>query len=189
MRRIIASVNTTLDGFMEGPNGEGDLDWLMPFVEDGLADNSHMLKTETDTILLGRVTYQGFTQYWPDQEGDFADLMNKPPKLVFASPGALKEVTWGKYDNAQLIDQNVEERVRELKAKDGKDMVILASGGLVSSFLGLGLVDELRIGVVPVVLGAGKRFLRDITDRVLLELSSAKSYPKGAILLTYRVPS
>ena len=134
MRRIIASVNTTLDGYMEGPNGEGDLDWLMPFVEDGLADSSEMLRTETDTILLGRITYQGFTQFWPNQEDDYADLMNKPRKLVFASPGALKEVTWGKYDNAQLIDRNVEEKVRELKANDGKDMVILASGGPCRAF-------------------------------------------------------
>ena len=180
MRRIIASVNTTLDGFMEGPKGEGDLDWLMLFVPDGLADQSHMLAEEIDTILLGRVTYQGFTQYWPEQEGEFADLMNNPAKLVFASPGSLEEVvTWGKYDNARLIDRDVEEKVRDLKARDGKDMVILASGGLASSFLNLGLLDELRVGVVPVVLGAGKRYLRDITDRVELELSSSKSYPKG----------
>lgn len=75
MRRIIASVSTTLDGFMEGPNGEGDLGWLMPFVPDGLADNARPLGEETDAILLGRGTYHGFAGFWPTQEGDFADLM------------------------------------------------------------------------------------------------------------------
>lgn len=73
MREIITWVGTTLDGYMEGLNGEGDLGWLMPYVEESLPDNTEMLKTEIDTILLGRVTYQGFSQYWPFQEGEFAD--------------------------------------------------------------------------------------------------------------------
>jgi dihydrofolate reductase len=69
MRRIIASVNTTLDGYMEGPNGEGDLGWLMPFVPDGIPDNARLLGEETDAILLGRGTYHGFSRFWPTQEG------------------------------------------------------------------------------------------------------------------------
>jgi dihydrofolate reductase len=187
MRRIIASVSTTLDGFMEGPNGEGDLGWLMPFVPDGLADNARLLGEETDAILLGRGTYHGFAGFWPTQEGDFADLMNLPPKYVFSSAGALSETPWGSYGNAHLIDRDVEARVRALKAEDGKDMAILASGGLVSSFLGLGLVDELRTVVCPVVLGAGKPYLRGVGRPVELELAEAKPYPNGAVSLTYRV--
>ena len=187
MRRIIASVNTTLDGFMEGPNGEGDLGWLMPFVPDALADNARLLGEETDAILLGRGTYHGFAGFWPTQEGEFADLMNLPPKYVFAGEGALDETPWGSFGNAHLIDRDVEVRVRALKAKQGKDMVILASGGLVSSLLGLGLVDELRIVVCPVVLGAGKPYLRGVGRTVDLELAESKPYPKGAVSLTYRV--
>jgi dihydrofolate reductase len=185
MRRIVATANTTIDGFMEGPGGEGDLGWLMPFVEDGLADNAQLLGG-TDTILLGRLTYQGFSQYWPEQEDEFAALMNTPRKLVFAGPGSLSEVGWGKYDNAELVEQDVEQRVRELRAQDGKDLVILASGGLVSSLLPLGLVDELQIVVCPVLLGAGKRYLRGIDGQVGLELADAKPYPKGSVRLTYR---
>lgn len=188
MRRIIASVGTTVDGYMEGPGGEGDLGWLMPFVPDGLADSTELLGAETDAILLGRATYHGFGQYWPAQEGEFADLMNLPPKYVFAGPGSLTEVSWGTYGNAVLVDRDVEERVRALKAAEGKDMVILASGGLASSLLGLGLVDELRIVVCPVVLGAGKPFLRGVGRQVDIELVEAKPYPKGAVRMTYRVP-
>lgn len=189
MRKIITWVATTLDGYMEGPNGEGDLGWLMPYVEDSLPDNSEMLEAEIDTILLGRVTYQGFSQYWPFQEGEFADLMNKPPKLVFAGPGALQEVPWGRHDNAQLIDHDVEETLRELKGQEGKDMVILASGGLVSSLLGSGLIDELRIVVCPVVLGGGKTYFRDIEEQVGLDLADVRRYAKGSVRMTYRVPN
>lgn len=187
MREIIALVVTSIDGYMEGPNGEGDLGWCMPFVDDSLPDTQVMLGSEVDTILLGRVTYQGFAQYWPTQEGDFADLMNTPPKLVFASPGALAGVPWGEHDNATLVDHEVEATLRELKARDGKSMVILASGGLVSSLLGLGLVDELRVVVCPVALGAGKPYLRGLGHHVNLGLRSLKRYPNGAVALTYRI--
>jgi dihydrofolate reductase len=81
----------------------------------------------------------------------------------------------------------LEERVRALKAEQGKDMVILASGGLVSSLLGLGLVDELRIVVCPVLLSAGTPYLRGVGRTVDLELAESKPYPKGAVSLTYRV--
>jgi dihydrofolate reductase len=76
-----------------------------------------------------------------------------------------------------------------MKAEAGRDMVILASGGLVSSFLGLGLVDELRITVCPVVLGAGKRYLRDLARAVNLELVESKPYPSGGVLLSYHLSS
>jgi dihydrofolate reductase len=99
MRKIITWVATSLDGYMEGPNGEGDLGWLMPYVEESLPDNSEMLANEIDAILLGRITYQGSAATGPSQEGEFADLMNTPPKL-------------GAYDNAQLVDDDVEETLR-----------------------------------------------------------------------------
>src|SRR5664279_442276 len=97
MRKIITWAATTLDGYMEGPGGEGDLGWLMPYVAESVPDNSRLLGEEIDTILLGRLTYQGFSQYWPHETGEFADLMNKPPKLVFSGHGALDKATWGSY--------------------------------------------------------------------------------------------
>jgi dihydrofolate reductase len=185
MRRIIATANTSIDGYMEGPNGEGDLGWLMPFVEDSIVDNAALLGG-AGALLLGRLSYNGFSQYWPAQEGDFAALMNTPPKYVFASPGSLTKVTWGRYDNAILVDHDVEETVRGLKAQDGGDLVITASGGVVSSFLPLGLIDELQIVVVPVVVGAGKRYLRGVGVERAAELVDVKRYPKGSVRLTYK---
>ena len=186
MRKIITWAATTLDGYMEGPGGEGDLGWLMPYVAESVPDSSRLLGEEIDTILLGRLTYQGFSQYWPHETGEFADLMNKPPKLVFSGHGALDKATWGSYDNATVIDHDVEETLRDLKTEDGKAMVILASGGLVSSLLGTGLIDELRIVVCPVVLGAGKTYFRDVKDQVGLDLVEVKPFPAGSVLMTYR---
>jgi dihydrofolate reductase len=158
----------------------------MPFVEDSVADNARLLAA-TDTILLGRRTYAGFSGYWPEQDDEFAALMNTPRKLVFASPGSLTEVTWGSFGNAELVDRDVDERLRALKAEDGPDVVVLASGGLVSSLLPRGLVDELQIVVVPVVLGSGLRYLRDVAGDVSLALGDVTQYPKGSVRLTYRV--
>jgi dihydrofolate reductase len=185
VRKIIVSVHTTLDGYTEGANGE--LDWLQPLDEDGEADIASMLENEVDTILLGRVTYHGFSYFWPTAEGSFADLMNKTPKIVFARPGSITEVAWGDWGNVELINSDVKQRVQDLKAQKGKDMVTLGSANLVSSFLSLGLIDELRLQVHPVVLGAGKPLFQDIKERVGLELAQAKSYPTGSTLLTYRV--
>ena len=185
MRKIIASIHSTLDGFISGLNGE--LDWLMPLDEKGEADITHMLEKEVDTILLGRVSYEGFITYWPTADGHFADLMNKTPKIVFTKSGELKDVAWGDWGNIDLIDHNVEEKVKKLKAQDGKAMVTLGSATLVSSFLNLGFIDELRIQVHPVILGGGKPLFQDIKTRVVLELVNTKNYPSGSVLLTYSV--
>jgi dihydrofolate reductase len=186
MRKIIAWVATTLDGYMEGSGGEGDLGWLMPFVEESLADNTALLQ-ETDTILLGRQTYHGFSQYWPSQDGPFADLMNTPTKIVVAHPGSLERVEWGGYDNVRLIDHDVPRQTGELKNADGRDIVILASGGLVSSLLATGLIDELRVVVCPVALGAGKTYLRNLASQIDLKLTGVQQYANGSVLLTYEV--
>jgi len=189
VRRIITWAAISLDGYMEGPAGEGDLGWLMPYVEDSLPDNSAMLAAEIDTILLGRVTYEGFSRYWPYREGEFADLMNAPPKLVFTRRGAVGDISWGPYDNARLVERDPEEMLRSLKKEDGRDLVVLASGGLVSSLLGSGLVDELRLIVCPVVVGGGKPYFRNIAGPVGLELVDVKGYPRGSARLTYRPAS
>jgi dihydrofolate reductase len=186
VRRLIATVNTSLDGYMEGPGGDGDLGWVMPFVDDGLADNAALL-ARTDTILLGRVTYEGFSRFWPAQEGAFAALMNEPRKVVFASPGSLSSVEWGKHGNAVVVDRDVEETVKRMKNEQGPDVVVLASGALVSSLLPFGIVDELQLVVVPVLLGSGKPYLRGIDSPLELELAEATQYPKGSTRLTYRV--
>lgn len=189
MRRIISSVVVTLDGFMEGPNGAGDIEWSGPYVDDIAADAIRLLSAANGGILLGRVTYEGFRTYWPFETGELADLMNTPPKYVVGSPGSMAETPWGELGNAQPIDRDVEARVRALKEQDGNDLVILASGGLASSLLDLGLVDEVQLLVVPLVLGNGKPYLHGISHPVALQLIDTNRYPLGSINLTYRAAS
>lgn len=183
MRKVISSVHTTLDGYIQGPRGE--LDWLHPLDERGEEDIAKMLEDEVDTILLGRVTWEGFQHFWPTAEGYFASLMNRHPKIVFSNPGSVEEVAWGDRGNISLVNEDVPGYIRELKQRRGKDMVILASGGLVSSLLGHGLVDELRIQVHPVVIGSGKPLFQDIRHNIGLTLANAKPYPSGSTLLTF----
>jgi dihydrofolate reductase len=185
MRRIISSVVVTLDGFLEGPGGAGDIEWSGPYVDDIDADAIDLLHVASGGILLGRITYEGFRTYWPFQQGELADLINTPPKYVFGSPGTIDETPWGDHADARPIDNDVETRVRALKADDGEDLVILASGGLASSFLDLGLVDEIQLLVVPLILGSGKPYLQGISAPIGFELVDMKRYPKGSVRLTY----
>lgn len=186
MRRIVTSAVVTLDGFMEGPGGAGDLEWSMPFEHDLDAYAVGLLSAGVDAILLGRVTYEGFSGYWPFERGGLADLMNTLQKYVVTSPGSLADAPWGAYADAHSIDRDVEARLRDLKGQDGADMVVLASGGLASSLLNLGLVDEIQLMVVPVVLGAGKPYLGGVTGPLRFELADLRRYPEGSVRLAYR---
>jgi dihydrofolate reductase len=184
MRKVIVSVHTTLDGCMSGPIGDLDnLDWLYPRVEELSEDVLDLLKT-WDTILMGRVTYEGLAQYWPTATGEFADQMNTTPKIVFSKTPM--KVEWGKWDNISLIHENVAEEVKKMKQQPGQDMVIFASSKLVQSFTNLGLIDEYKILVHPVILGSGKRLFEDIEDRHNLKLVNTKTYKGEAVLLDYQ---
>lgn len=185
MRKVIVSIHTTLDGFMSGPVDDLDnLDWVYPRVEALTEVVSDLLNT-VDTILLGRVTYEGFSQYWPTATGDFADQMNMTPKIVFSKTP--REVTWGKWANISLIHEDVAGAVKKLKQQPGKDMVIFASANLVQSFTNLGLIDEYMIAVHPVILGSGKRLFEAIEDRHNLTLVNSKQYKGEAVMLHYQV--
>jgi dihydrofolate reductase len=157
----------------------GDMD------EAAMADGAALLGS-IDTILLGRVSYDGFSQYWPPATGEWADLMNRPPKVVFSRSGEAGPLPWGEFGNARLVAGPLAaEAVKELKAGEGGDMVLLASAGLTQSFSDLGLIDEYQIHVLPVLLGAGKLLFAG-GHRRQLGFVSAKSYPKGWVRLTYR---
>lgn len=184
MKKIIAVSHTTFDGIMSGPAGDEDnmIGWGMPGVVDSTPDFQNSFQ-EFDTILLGRVTYDGLSQFWPTQSGDFADLMNHTPKIVFSK--TLSKVGWGTFENISLISKNVEAEVKKIKGQNGKDMIIFASSKLVQSFTNADLIDEYRIVVHPVLLGSGKRLFNNITARKNLKLESTKTYQNGAVLLRY----
>jgi dihydrofolate reductase len=190
MSKIIASVSITLDGIFSGPRGDEDnmISWAMPGVQDTMMDNLGLFQ-KAGAILMGHVTYEGFAGFWPFQEGEWADAMNKTKKYVAAGKGKLKQVQWGNYaDTIELIDGDVEERVKDLKKELKGDIIVSASSKLVQSLLNAGLIDEFHTIVHPVILGSGRRYLEDIESRHDLRVMYTRFYEQsGCMLFHYQV--
>jgi dihydrofolate reductase len=180
VRRIIASEMVTVDGFFSGPNGE--LDW---FVQDEELNRfATDLINAVDTILYGRATYQMMAGYWPHAGGDFAERTNQLPKLVFTS--TLDETPWGDWGNARPVNGELAEVIVKLKNEPGGDMVIYGSGSVVQALSRLGAIEEYRLVVNPVLLGAGRPLFQAPAGRRSLRLVESASWPSGCLALTYR---
>jgi dihydrofolate reductase len=183
MGKIIVSDLMSLDGYLAGPNNE--IDWFA--YDEEFGNYVHELMSEVGAILYGRMTYEWNSQYWPTATNNdpfVIEKMNSLPKIVFST--TLDKVQWGKYDNARLIKSNVETELSKLKQQSGKDMVIFGSGVLVSSLLSLGLIDELRIFVHPIVLGMGLQLFRNLNERHKLKLVSSTPLKSGVLKLIYQ---
>jgi dihydrofolate reductase len=172
----------TLDGYYEGPNGE--FDW--PNVDDQFNEFAISQLNDIDTLVFGRVTYEGMASYWPTPaavEGDpaVADRMNSIPKIVFSA--TLDTTDW---ENTTLIKGNVADAITELKQQPGKALAIFGSPHLTVSLLEQGLVDELRVMVHPILLGAGKSLFAGLNHRVPVTLETTTAFSSGNVLLSYR---
>jgi dihydrofolate reductase len=181
MRKVILFMMVSLDGFFEGPNHA--LDWHnvdAEFNEFAI----HQLN-EVDVLLFGRKTYEMMASYWPTPAATkndpiVAERMNNLPKLVFSR--TLQKVEW---NNSRLIKENVAEEISKLKQQPGKDMAIFGSSDLSVTLAKLGLIDEYRIMVNPVVLGNGTRLFAGMNHRLNLKLVKTKSFSSGNVLLYY----
>jgi dihydrofolate reductase len=187
MRKIIVSMNVTLDGYMAGRNCE--LDWHFNYWNEEMAEHACHQLSKTDTILLGRVTYQAMAQYWPYQSLNllfpreqiaFADMMNSHLKIVFSK--TLEGTQW---NNSRLVKKNLANEISKLKRQPGKDMIIYGSGSLVSSLMQSGLIDEYELWVHPVLLGKGKSLFKGLEETHTLRLLKTRSFNSGVIILYY----
>ncbi len=183
MRKVIYSISVSLDGFIEAE--DGDLSWSYPDAE--LHRHFNAQESETDTALYGRGLYENMAAFWPtaDQnpsapqvEIEYARIWKAKLKVVFSK--TLKKVGW----NSRLVSGNPAEEVNRLKAQPGKDMSV-GGAALASSFLQMGLVDECRLYVHPVILGGGKPAFSGIQGRVALKLIEMYTFGSGVVLLTY----
>lgn len=190
MGKLIASASVTFDGIFTGPKGAEDnmISWALPGVQETGLDNLRLFQ-KAAAILMGRVTYEGLSSFWPTQEGEWGDAMNKTKKYVAAGKGKLKGVQWGNYpDTIELIDGDVEQRLQNLKKEVNGDIVIPASSKLVQSLLNAGLIDEFHTIIHPVILGSGRRYLDDIRSRCDLKMMYTKFYEQsGCMLFQYEV--
>lgn len=175
MRKIIVSEFMTLDGVIENPM------WSLQYWNDQIADFKAGEMALVDSLLLGRVTYEGFAASWPQRQGqnDYADKMNSMPKYVVTTT-----LTEGSWTNSRLIRENVVEEIRGLKEQPGEHILIFGSGALVNSLIPHGLIDEYRVIVYPLVLGGGQRLFSDGTS-TRLKLVETTPFDSGAVAMIY----
>lgn len=179
MRKLFWQMSVTLDGFMEGPNRE--LNDTAEVVDEDFDRYATEMLNSIDAILLGRVTYQLFADYWPSATGPDADKLNELPKIVFSR--TLEKVEW---NNSRLVKENVAQEVEGLMQQKGKDLALFGSADLASTFIRLGLIDVYRIFVTPVVLGRGSPMFKEIQDRIDLKLLKATTWGSGVVALYYQ---
>jgi dihydrofolate reductase len=194
MRKIIAALQVSMDGFIEGPNGE--LDWAMAEDDDTWKDVFEMLEA-VDTCILGRGMYPDYEQYW------LAVLANPSGILPLSGRTATKnEIAYARWADKTLhivLSRTLEkvawktarivrdaDEIRKMKQQPGKDMHVVGGATLVSSLLNLGLIDELQLMVNSLILGGGKPLFKDVKERHSLQLVQAKPLKSGKVVLTYK---
>jgi dihydrofolate reductase len=169
MRKVILGVAVSLDGFIEGPNGE--YDWCFTDQDYGLSD---FLK-RVDAMFLGRKTYELTLTMTDIGNSDFSKLK----EYIFST--TLDKVKEG----ATLIKGDIKTEVEKIKNEKGKDIWLFGGAQLTTSLLNLGLVDELSLAVHPILLGSGKPLFSNIKDRINLTLVDTKTFSTGLVSLTY----
>lgn len=178
MRKVIAAINMTLDGFC-------DHTAIIP--DEEIHQHYADLLNNADTVLYGRITYQ-LMEFWktlaenPSGEksmDDFAIVMDRTPKIVFSR--TLKNVDW---KSAKLATQTIDQEVLGLKQQSGKD-IFVGSRSLILQLMKLNLIDELQLMVHPVIAGSGLPLFEQINDRSILKLVKTKTFSGGAVTLYY----
>ncbi|WP_240415979.1 dihydrofolate reductase family protein [Paenibacillus periandrae] len=179
-RRIILDLAVTLDGFIEGKNGE--VDWCIMDSETGFIN----FLNQIDTIFYGRKSYDLWGQFTPEiedteTEKEMWGLVHSKEKYVFS------RTQKGTDNQALVINDNILEEVNKLKNKPGKDIWLYGGASLITTFINLGLVDEFRLSVHPVILGEGKPLFIDIKQRLNLKMVNTKTFSSGVVQLIYHM--
>ena len=194
-RKIITFLQISVDGFIEGPNGE--MDWMMTEDEDAWEYLFEML-SHVDTHILGRKAYPGYEQYWlavlsdpgeilpisgrvaSKNEITYARIADSRRHIVLSN--TLDKVAW---KTTQIV-RDVED-IRKMKQQPGEDMYAVGGATLVSSLINLGLIDELRLLVTPIILGGGMALFKDVKERHTLKLAETKPLKSGMVGLVYLI--
>jgi dihydrofolate reductase len=176
VRKLRAWQYVTLDGVVEAPEN-----WVL--ADERMFEEQTADYATSDALLLGRRTYEIFAASWPQRGSDVpnADWMNNTPKYVAST--TLEAPEW---QNTTVLEGDAREAVGRLKQAQGGTITLNGSATLLRSLLGAGLVDELRLYLHPLVLGAGKRLFAGADDRTALELADSHAYENGVVSLSYR---
>jgi dihydrofolate reductase len=180
MRKVVASEFVSLDGVVESPDK-----WHFPYFNDQMGDAIGAAMAASDAMLMGRVLYEEWAAFWPNQDPDenpVAAQMNGVRKYVVST--TLEEPL--EWENSTLIGDDVAEEISRLKEQPGKDISISGSPTLVRSLLQGDLLDELRLMLHPIVVGSGKRLFEDGGDEKTLQLVDSETFNTGVLYLTYQ---
>lgn len=177
MKKLILDLATTLDGFIEGPNGE--IDWCI--MDDDM--NFDGFLSGIDTIFYGRVSYDAWGNFQPASNASPAerklwDAVHSKQKFVFSSQNRQDE-------KATFISTDIPDKVAEIKRQEGGDIWLYGGASLIKTFIEYGLVDTYRISVHPIALGAGKPLFEDLKERIRLKLIKTNVFRSGVVQLIY----
>jgi dihydrofolate reductase len=185
MGRIVVTEFVSLDGVMEDPGGAENFKyggWSFAFSRGEEGDKFKVDEAlGSEALLLGRVTYDGFADAWPQRDGEFADKFNSMPKYVV---GANADAA--RWSNSTVLEGDPIDATKRLRDEREGDIVVHGSAQLVQTLLEHDLVDELRLMVFPVVLGSGKRLFGDTSDKKALRLVDSKVVGDGVAIVTYQ---
>ena len=179
MRKLIAAINMTLDGFC---------DHTALIADDEIHQHYNALLSNAGTLIYGRITYQLMESYWPSvvknptgnkPMDEFAVLIQNIPKIVFSR--TLNNVEW---KNVRLAKRDVKEEVLQLKQQPGKD-IFVGSPSLIVALMQLDLIDEYQVAVQPIVLGSGLPLFKNVRDRIDFKLLKTKTFGCGAVIFYY----
>jgi dihydrofolate reductase len=180
MRKVISGLFISLDGVTESPDR-----WQLDSFDDDMMATMKAHIAAEDAIMLGRVTYQDWTHYWPTATDEpYASHINTTPKYVVST--TLESVEWGRWQNVNLIKGNLAEAVGKLKQQPGKHIGVAGSPTLARSLLQANLLDELTLMIHPVVAGDGKRLFEGAQALKRLKLVESKTTRSGVAILTYQ---
>jgi dihydrofolate reductase len=185
MARIVVTEFVSLDGVVEDPGGSESFKyggWSFEFDRGPEGDAFKVEETRnSQALLLGRVTYEGFAEAWPSREGEFADMFNSMPKYVVSS--TLQAPEW---TNSSVLEGDLVDEVKKLRERPDGDIVVHGSVQLAQALIANDLVDELRLMVFPVVLGTGKRLFGDPGEKKKWKLADSKVVGDDVLVLTYQ---
>lgn len=178
MKKVILNLAATLDGFIEGPNGE--IDWCI--MDDDM--NFDTFLDSIDTIFYGRISYDAWGNFQADENADPAEKeiwksIHSKNKFVFSSQNRNDE-------KAVFISSDIARKVTEIKNQEGKDIWLYGGAGLIKTFINLNLIDVYKISVHPVALGSGKPLFENLSERIGLKLIDTRVFKSGVVELTYQ---
>lgn len=184
MRKLKLQMQTSVDGFVAGPNGE--MDWMVFDWDDELKNYINEITEPVDCILLGRKLAEGFIPTWtsriadPETADAFGRKMVDTPKIVFSK--TLESAEW---ENTKLAKGDSVQEINELKNRVGQDIIVYGGGSFVSSLIKDGLIDEYNLFVNPVALGKGMAIFNGLERKLNLQFVKSKAFDCGIVLLCY----